>query len=82
MRKKILFLITSLTGGGAERVVCNLSRVLEKDADIDILINSESDRDYPHGGHVLTLGMDFTKKTYLVRPVKSPHQADEHAQEA
>jgi len=62
MRKKILFLITSLTGGGAERVVCNLSRVLEKDADIDILINSESDRDYPHGGHVLTLGMDFTKK--------------------
>ncbi len=62
MRKKILFLITSLTGGGAERVVCNLSRVLSDKADIDILVNSESKKDYPHGGRVLTLGMDFTKE--------------------
>ena len=66
MRKmKLLFLISTLTGGGAERVVCNLSRALEGKAQVDILVNAESEDDYPHAGRVMTLGLPFTKKLTL-----------------
>ncbi|MBR6329213.1 MAG: glycosyltransferase [Lachnospiraceae bacterium] len=64
-KPKILFLISTLTGGGAERAVCNLSTALKDRAEIDILVNATSPYDYAHSGNVITLGMPFTKKLTL-----------------
>lgn len=70
-KKKILFLISTLTGGGAERALCNLTLALEGQADIDILVNGTSDEDYPHGGTVLTTGMPFTKNLTIFYQIKA-----------
>ena len=63
--KKVLFLISKLTGGGAERALCNLTLGFPKDVEIDILVNSESDEDYPHAGNVISLGMPKRNKLSL-----------------
>lgn len=55
--KKILFVISDLTGGGAERALCNITCALPSDVKVDILVNYETDRDYPHRGNVITLGL-------------------------
>lgn len=55
--KKILFVISTLTGGGAERVVSNLTLEMCKYVDIDILVNSVSEQDYPVEGNIISLGM-------------------------
>lgn len=55
--KKILVVIPTLTGGGAERTVANISLGLPDSIQADILMNSISDRDYPHSGNVISLGM-------------------------
>lgn len=70
-KKKILFLISTLTGGGAERALCNLTLALEKEADIDILVNGTSKEDYPHAGRVLTTGMPFTKNLTIFYQIRA-----------
>ena len=55
--KKILFVITMLGGGGAERALCNLTFAMPPDIEFDILVSYESDYDYPHKGNVISLGM-------------------------
>ena len=70
-KKKLLFVISTLTGGGAERALCNLSLALEDRADVDILINNKSPEDYPHGGRVITLGIPFKKHMSLAYQIKA-----------
>ncbi len=70
-RKKLMFVISTLTGGGAERALCNLSMALEQKADVDILINNKSPEDYPHGGRVITLGIPFKKHMSLAYQLRA-----------
>ncbi|MCD8038352.1 MAG: glycosyltransferase [Lachnospiraceae bacterium] len=58
--KKILFLISSLRGGGAERALSNITLAMPDDVEFDILVNFTTDKDYPHKGNVISL--DLPKK--------------------
>lgn len=63
---KILFIVATLTNGGAEKVVSNLTMNLPSDVDIDILVNSQSHKDYSVRGNIISLKMPHrTKKTLL-----------------
>lgn len=69
--KKVLFLISTLTGGGAERTLCNITLALPGEVEVDILVNSESDKDYPHKGNVISLNFPKQKKLSLAYQIKS-----------
>lgn len=53
--KKVLFVIESLCGGGAERALSNIVTHFPDDWHIDILINDESLIEFPYKGTVLSL---------------------------
>lgn len=55
--KKILFVIPTLTGGGAERVVSTLSQYFPEEIKTDVLVNSHSEEDYKFNGQIIDLGM-------------------------
>ncbi len=64
--KNVLFVISTLTGGGAERTVSVLSQALAKNVKCSVLLNSVSETDYPFCGNVISLGMKpQVKKTLL-----------------
>ncbi|NDO50934.1 glycosyltransferase [Lachnospiraceae bacterium MD335] len=69
--KKILFVITMLGGGGAERALCNLTFAMPADIEYDILVSYESDYDYPHKGNVISLGMEPIGKLTFPFQIKS-----------
>lgn len=69
--KKILFVITMLGGGGAERALCNLTFAMPAEIAFDILVSYESDYDYPHKGNVISLGMEPIGKLTLPFQIKS-----------
>lgn len=69
--KKILFVITMLGGGGAERALCNLTFAIPSNIEYDILVSYESDHDYPHKGNVISLGMEPVGKLTLPFQIKS-----------
>lgn len=54
---KILFLITSLTNGGAERAMSNITTHLPEGVEADILLNSISENDYLTDAGKISLGM-------------------------
>lgn len=54
---KILFFISSLENGGAERALSNITTHLPSGVEADILVNSVSDRDYPTNANIISLGM-------------------------
>ncbi len=54
---KVAFVINSLSNGGAERTVSNLSMNFPKDYEIDIIINDTNRIDYPYRGNLITLGL-------------------------
>lgn len=60
-KRKILFVISTLAGGGAERALCNLTCGLPNDIEADILVNYETDKDYPHKANVISLGLPQRK---------------------
>lgn len=63
---KVLFFISSLQNGGAERAMSNITTHLPKDVEADILVNSVSENDYPTNANVISLGMKANvKKNYL-----------------
>lgn len=64
--KKVLFIISTLTGGGAERTVSTLSQRLSKDVECHVLLNSISPDDYPFDGHIFSLGMQPKNKKTLM----------------
>ncbi len=56
--KKVLFVISSLKKGGAERALSNITIHFPKEWDIDILINNADVIDYPFRGNIITLGIE------------------------
>lgn len=58
---RILFLIPTLKGGGAERAVSNITTHLPDSVDADILINSTSDIDFPTDAKIISLNMASSK---------------------
>lgn len=56
-----LFVISSLSEGGAQRILSNLLLGLPEDWDIDLLLNDNGMRDYPYKGKILTLGLSEEK---------------------
>ena len=53
--KKILFIVPSLSGGGAERVVATLSRSLSSEYDVNIAVFSSKRIDYEYEGELIDL---------------------------
>lgn len=52
-----LFVISSLSSGGAERVLSNVLMGLPEDWEIYILLNDEINISYPYKGKIISLGM-------------------------
>ncbi|MDL2325373.1 glycosyltransferase, partial [Ruminococcaceae bacterium OttesenSCG-928-A16] len=69
--QKILFVISTLTGGGAERALCNITLALPSNVSADILVNSISDEDYPHAGNVISLNLPPTKQKGILYHIRS-----------
>lgn len=59
--RKVLFVIRSLKGGGAERALSNIVTHFPDDWQIDILVDSEAVVEYPYKGNLLSLGLDNCK---------------------
>lgn len=55
MKKRIALVVNSLSGGGAEKTVSNLSRGLADQYDVDIIVNDEEHLDYPYKGRIISL---------------------------
>lgn len=79
MRKRILFCIPYLGGGGAEKVLSIITTNFPREYDIDILANSDSQIGYPYRGNIISLGVDrpnnvlsvwFQFKVFIKRTVK------------
>lgn len=62
--KRVLFVIETLRGGGAERALSNIVTHFPKDWHIDILVNDESLIGYPFKGNILSLSMP-EKKSFI-----------------
>lgn len=62
---KILQQIGSLTGGGAEKVASNLSKILNNNNyEISTLISNFSDKDYEHSGKIIVFDSNFKIKIF------------------
>ncbi|WP_249598479.1 glycosyltransferase [Peribacillus frigoritolerans] len=57
MSKKIAFIIPALTGGGAERVVANLTKGLPSNYEKFIIIYHTTDKSYEHNGRIINLNI-------------------------
>ena len=69
--RKILFCITTLNGGGAEKALCNITLAMPDDVQIDILVNCEEpDKDYNHRGNVIPITSVSNSKIRIPFPVK------------
>lgn len=82
-KKKLLFVISTLKGGGAERALCNITLAMPDHVEMDILVNSVSEIDYPHKGNVISINVPvknslsllyharvLIKRIYLLRRMK------------
>lgn len=69
--RRILFLISTLRGGGAERALCNITLAMPEDVEVDIVVNSISEADYPHKGNVISLNMPLKDKLSLPYQLKA-----------
>lgn len=67
-KKKILFVISTLNTGGAQRAFANISMRLSENYECDFLLNDTEDISYPYKGNLLSLGLkpqkDKTKLWY------------------
>jgi len=61
--KRVLFVISYLDKGGAERALSNLTMNMPAEWEIDILVNSDKVIDYPYKGNIITLGVNQKPKT-------------------
>lgn len=55
MKKRIALVVNTLSGGGAEKTVSNLSRSLYRYYDIDIIVNDTQHLEYPYKGNIVSL---------------------------
>ena len=58
--QNILFFVYRLYGGGAERVVSNLSLALGDQYNIRIAIYGDQPKAYPHGGELIKINLPFS----------------------
>lgn len=67
-KKKILFVISTLNTGGAQRAFANISMGLPENYECDFLLNDTENVSYPYKGNLLSLGLkpekDKTKLWY------------------
>ncbi|MDE7430509.1 MAG: glycosyltransferase [Lachnospiraceae bacterium] len=68
---KILFLISTLANGGAERAMSNITMHLPDGVEADILINSISDHDFPTRARIISLGMKPERKMGMLYQVEA-----------
>lgn len=61
MKKKIMFIVPSLCGGGAEKTIANLSKYLIKDYDIDIVVFKDTDMKYDYSGNLIILSKNLRR---------------------
>ena len=57
MKKRIALVVNSLSGGGAERTVANLSKALSDKYTVDIVVNDKEHLEYPYKGNIVSLNM-------------------------
>lgn len=88
--KRVLFVIATLEGGGAERVLSNIVTHFPDNWYIDILVNNESFIKYPYKGNILSLSLskfkekkskiyslrEVVKRTAYLRKIKKENQYD------
>ncbi|WP_070328415.1 glycosyltransferase [Exiguobacterium aurantiacum] len=85
--KKIAFLIPTLQGGGAEKLVSILSKELDKHYDLTIIFYNDSNRAYSYSGKMINLNIsndgnffrrtiNFCKKIKGIRKIKSDNNYD------
>ena len=58
---KVLFVISTLDTGGAQRVLSNLVMKLPEDWEIEILLNDDASISYPYKGKILSLNIEPEK---------------------
>ena len=64
---KIAMLISSLDGGGAAKIVSNISRQLPEDWETDIILNHDKNIAFPYNGNIISLSIPLTRdKTNLI----------------
>lgn len=61
MEHRVLFVVSSLDAGGAQKVVSNITTSLPDEWSIDILLNSDSNIVYPYRGKIYSLGVKEPK---------------------
>lgn len=61
-----LFVISTMSDGGAQRVMSNLLMGLPESWRIDLLLNDDGPRDYPCRGRIISLGMQEEKNKQQV----------------
>jgi len=54
-KKKVLFIVSSLNFGGAQKVISNITTSLPMDYEIDILLNSDENIEYDYRGNLYSL---------------------------
>ena len=69
-RKKILMICSSLDGGGAARIISNITTHLPEEWEIDILLNTDRNIQFPFRGNIIFLNLEveqilFTKEEFL-----------------
>lgn len=85
--KKVLFVIETLRGGGAERALSNIVTHFPEGWHIDILVNDESVIEYSYKGNILSLSSperlsavyfveNVIKRTLLLRKIKKNNKYD------
>ena len=56
-KKRIALVVNTLSSGGAEHVVANLSRALSDRFGVDIILNDDENITYPYCGNIVSVGM-------------------------
>lgn len=88
--KKVLFVISTLNTGGAQRAFSNIIMNLPEDWEIDILLNDTDNIVYPYKGKIIDLGMRpqadkmslpyqfkvTLRRLYLLRKIKKENNYD------
>lgn len=60
-KKAVLFVVSTLNRGGAQKVISNITTSLPCDFDVDILLNSDENIQYEYKGRIISLQLNEPK---------------------
>ena len=60
MKKKVLFVMSTLNTGGAQKIISNIIMALPAEWEVDILLNDSQEIAYPYRGNIMDLKMKPT----------------------